>query len=464
MIDKHSVWQTRVALKEVLEKLGESRFWPYSKNITENFDYNSMRLAIMIIGANGDIHSEEVSTFNYIFDTNHSYFEFARFASELIPDDILEALTETPDYFLAVADFDKTTSQDLTQAVYNYIKSVATIFTVCSGEVGNNEVIALSMHLKAIKSFCEQHSLSINDDFLPGISIDTSDSEDEQQESTFTHAPEEARSMDELILELNSLTGLERVKSDVNSLANLIKVRKLREEKGFLSTPMSLHLVFTGNPGTGKTTVARLLGKIYKSLGVLSSGHLVEVDRSGLVAGYVGQTALKTKEVAESAKGGILFIDEAYTLSQPGGENDYGREAIETLLKFMEDNRNDFIIIAAGYNDKMQGFLSSNPGLRSRFNKFIHFDDYSSSEMRSIFLQMVNEAGYSLANKADNLLRAIMDTKVANKGEDFANGREARNLFEYVVSRQADRVVHLDSPTEVDLSTIIDTDFPVIIT
>jgi SpoVK/Ycf46/Vps4 family AAA+-type ATPase len=184
--------------------------------------------------------------------------------------------------------------------------------------------------------------------------------------------------------QLDALVGLENVKKDVKNLVNLMKVRKLRQENDLPVPPMSLHMVFMGNPGTGKTTVARLISSLYASIGVLSKGQLIEVDRSGLVAGYVGQTALKTQEVIKSALGGVLFIDEAYSLSS-GGENDFGREAIETILKAMEDHRDDLVVIVAGYDEPMQKFLSSNPGLESRFNKYFYFQDYTGEQLMAIF-------------------------------------------------------------------------------
>ena len=185
--------------------------------------------------------------------------------------------------------------------------------------------------------------------------------------------------------ELDGLCGLDKVKADVKSLINLVKVRRLRQEHGLPVPPMSLHLVFLGNPGTGKTTVARLLAKIYRAIGVLSKGQLVEVDRSGLVAGFVGQTALKTGEVIEKALGGVLFIDEAYALANQDAPNDFGREAIETLLKGMEDHRDDLIVIAAGYTELMGRFLHANPGLESRFNKYFYFEDYNGAQLLAIF-------------------------------------------------------------------------------
>lgn len=247
-------------------------------------------------------------------------------------------------------------------------------------------------------------------------------------------------SIDILLSELNALVGLQSVKQEVNSLINLIKIRKLRQEKGFKQPDISHHLIFCGNPGTGKTTVARLMSKIYKELGILSSGHLIEVERSDLVAGYVGQTAIKTKEVIERAKGGILFIDEAYTLSNQS-ENDFGHEAIDTLLKNMEDNKADLIVIAAGYNDKMGAFLSSNPGLRSRFNKFIIFDDYSADELYMIFDSMCKTYDYELNDESTEYIQEYFKKVVAEKPINFANGRFVRNCFEKIIENQSNRLV-----------------------
>ena len=279
------------------------------------------------------------------------------------------------------------------------------------------------------------------------------------QKAAATAAEEAPRpSLEETLEQLDSLVGLESVKKDVKSLINLIKVRKLREENGLPNAAMSLHMVFLGNPGTGKTTVARLLSGIYAAIGVLSKGQLVEVDRSGLVAGYVGQTALKTQEVIQSALGGVLFIDEAYSLSE-GGENDFGREAIDTLLKAMEDHRKDLVVIVAGYTEPMEKFLRSNPGLESRFNKYIWFPDYDGEQLYRMFLSQVKKNGYTLAPEADDYAKEYFAKVYEQRDENFANGRDVRNRFEDMVVRQANRVAAMESPAKDDLMLLTKADF-----
>lgn len=260
--------------------------------------------------------------------------------------------------------------------------------------------------------------------------------------------------LETLLEELNSLVGLKQVKNDVSSLINLLQIKKMREERGLKQMPMSLHLVFSGNPGTGKTTVARLLSKIYHELGILSKGHLVEVDRSGLVAGYVGQTAIKVQEVIQEALGGILFIDEAYSLTVNRSESDFGFEAVDTLLKGMEDHRDDLIVIVAGYPDLMNEFLNSNPGLRSRFNKFINFDDYTPEELIGIFKNLCDSMGYSISSDCEHCVKEYFEHRYATRDTNFANGRDVRNYFEMAMVNQANRLSKISNISDELLSQL----------
>ncbi|MCU0565635.1 MAG: tetratricopeptide repeat protein [Oculatellaceae cyanobacterium Prado106] len=281
----------------------------------------------------------------------------------------------------------------------------------------------------------------------------------EPPQSSFISADSETTSMEFLIEQLNQLTDLSEVKAEVQSLINLVQVQQLRKTRGLPTLPLSLHLVFTGNPGTGKTTVARLLSQIYQSLGLLSKGHFVEVDRAQLVAGYVGQTALKTREVIERALGGVLFIDEAYTLTSGKGESDYGQEAIDTLLKVMEDHRDDLIVIVAGYSEPMQEFLQSNPGLQSRFNKFILFEDYSLAELLEILENACQKSGYTLSHAAQSTVKTMIFEMSQRDPKGFGNARGIRNLMERAIATQANRIIKLAHPTDATLSTLEPEDF-----
>lgn len=264
-------------------------------------------------------------------------------------------------------------------------------------------------------------------------------------------------SVDALLRQLNELTGMEQVKTEINNMINLLKICQIRQSKGLHVPPVTNHIVFLGNPGTGKTTVARILSKIYRGLGVLSKGHLVEVDRSGLVAGYMGQTSEKVMEVVEKAKGGILFIDEAYALAGKQ-EGDFGQEAIDILNKAMEDNREDLIVIAAGYHDEMQDFLDANPGLRSRFNRTIEFPNYSADELVEIMCNRATSLDYTLTDEAMEYVRKKFAHVLAYPPENFGNARSVRNYLDRVIHNQANRLVEESNFKEEDLMklTLVD--------
>ena len=262
------------------------------------------------------------------------------------------------------------------------------------------------------------------------------------------------RGVQDALDDLQALTGLRGVKVEIGKLIDVVRLNRQREEAGLSVTPMSRHLVLTGAPGTGKTTVARLLGEIYAGLGLLSSGHLVETDRSGLVAGYIGQTAIKTQEKVQQAMGGILFIDEAYSLAPEGIANDFGKEAIDCLLKAMEDHRDNFIVIVAGYRDEMVRFINSNPGLSSRFPKTIDFEDYTPDDMTNIFQIFAKGAHHVIASDGLAEARKVFTTMYGRRGKNFGNGRDVRTFFDKCREAQAGRLAAVAVPSRDDLVTI----------
>lgn len=263
------------------------------------------------------------------------------------------------------------------------------------------------------------------------------------------------RPIESLLEELDALIGLDHVKTEVRRLTSLLRIQKLRAEHDLPTVDVSRHLVFTGNPGTGKTTVARILSQIYRSLDVVTKGHLVETDRSDLVAGYVGQTATKTRAILESALGGTLIIDEAYALAR-GGENDFGREAIDTLVKFMEDHRDDLAIVACGYPTEMAALIDANPGLASRFTRTLVFPDYTNEELVAIFELTSSRQQYHLDADAKKLLAAMLEAEVRGRG--FGNARLTRNLFEAAIARQAMRLADVAAPTVEQLTALVAAD------
>jgi SpoVK/Ycf46/Vps4 family AAA+-type ATPase len=269
---------------------------------------------------------------------------------------------------------------------------------------------------------------------------------------------EDVRTLEKLLQDLNSLVGLESVKEKVNDLIAYQKVQNMRRKNGLYSSKNTLHLAFTGNPGTGKTTVARIVGHIYKQIGLLSKGHFIEVSRTDLIAGYQGQTALKVKEVIERAKGGVLFIDEAYSITENDHSDSYGRECLTELTKALEDYRDDLVVIVAGYTEPMDKFFESNPGLKSRFNTFIEFPDYEVDELDAILELICDKNDYILDVDAKKIIHNYLLNSVSKKDNSFANGRLVRNIYDDLVMNHARRVVCIKSPTREELSLITSKD------
>ena len=368
-------------------------------------------------------------------------------------------LFQPPAFFAALRDYDLRKGTTLARRFTDQLTLLLLLFAAVDGVVSEAEAGFVNACSDTLLALCERDGLSGDrpalkaDEFVTHVPAPAQPPTEvvpaaEQEE---TPLPESEPTLEELLAELDGLCGLEQVKQDVKSLINLVKVRRLREEAGLPVPPMSLHLVFLGNPGTGKTTVARLLARLYHAIGVLPKGQLVEVDRSGLVAGFVGQTAQKTQEVIQKAIGGVLFIDEAYALVNQDNGNDFGREAIEVLLKNMEDHRKDLVVIVAGYSQLMEKFIHSNPGLESRFNKYFYFEDYDGAQLFTILQSMCVKNGYVLTPEGEALAWRELMALYEDRDENFGNARDVRNLFEQAVARQSDRVARLEAPTREQL-------------
>ncbi len=437
--------------KELVEARVISIDTPYGRlrpeSLRESFRYELLKTAIYLAGSDGEISTEEqaiMEKYLGVFSSKKDMEILKR--RERLEETFLESVPNIIQY-AAIADaqhaiipdpYENQKAQILVDTFLMFGKTMLSTY--------QNTGYEATMAFTEYEGHLEQYLVKNRVFIMPERRLYTPLVENRMKED-----PEK---LQQLLEEFDAMVGLANVKKEIHGLINLVRVQKMRKERGMQGIDVSMHMVFTGNPGTGKTTVARILAEIYRCMGVLSQGQLVEVDRSGLVKGYVGQTAVSVMEVVSRAKGGVLFIDEAYTLVVNKSEGDFGQEAVDTLLKAMEDQRDDLVVIVAGYPDLMKQFLNSNPGLKSRFNKFIAFEDYSPAEQIRILHSMCEGKDYRLSSDAEEEALRFFSERAENCDGKQANARDVRNYFEHAISNHAARIVQLTNVTEEDLVTL----------
>ncbi|HOQ37532.1 MAG TPA: AAA family ATPase [Acetivibrio sp.] len=403
-----SRYETLLNITDTIEQKG---YWNKTQSIHDNVEEHILSLYLQLVSKDFIINDEETAMINGVLGKNYSRGRLVLHQARVGEKDI----NSIPDYLISCIKMDLMEKTTYSYKVINCINSLGLLMIGADYDISEVECKFLSKYISGISDLVGKFGIAENN----GDTKSSMDDTGKEEPNISICSDSSGKGMDSytavsgVLDELNNLIGLESVKKEVKALVDLIKVRKMREERGLPVVPMSFHLVFTGNPGTGKTTVARLISKIYYYLGLIKTDKVVEVDRAGLIAGYVGQTAAKVQEVINQALGGVLFIDEAYSLINENSSDDYGLEAVSTLLKGMEDHRDKLIVIAAGYEEEMARFINSNPGLKSRFSKQIHFDDYTPLQMLQILKKCAMIWDTRLVPMRKNMLSIIfIESKV----------------------------------------------------